>query len=63
MRHELQIDDLIFVDEQAIIPSDGIVHSAVNVNEAIFSGESRPVYKSPEDQVGWSNKTFMPPSP
>ncbi len=50
--HALQVDDLVLVRPGSSIPADGIVvegHS--DVNEAMITGESRPVSKGPGDQV------------
>lgn len=49
---ELQAGDLVLVRPGAQVPADGIVRSGHSeVNEAMLTGESRPVAKSADDRV------------
>ncbi|WP_418281930.1 heavy metal translocating P-type ATPase [Halorubrum sp. DTA98] len=49
---ELAADDLVLVRPGANVPADGIVEEGEsNVNEAMITGESRPVGKEPGDEV------------
>ncbi len=49
---ELSADDLVLVRPGSNIPADGIVEEGEsNVNEAMVTGESRPVPKAPGDDV------------
>src|SRR3989344_3982237 len=49
---ELRVDDHILVRPGARIPADGVVEDGVaDVNEAIVTGESRPVRKEPGSDV------------
>jgi len=48
----LQTGDLVLVRPGASIPADGLVEEGKSdVNQAMITGESRPVAKGPEDQV------------
>ncbi|MEM0203801.1 MAG: heavy metal translocating P-type ATPase [Archaeoglobaceae archaeon] len=48
----LRIGDLVLVRPGASIPADGeVVEGESSVNEAMISGESRPVHKQPGDKV------------
>ncbi len=49
---ELQVGDLVLVRPGSSIPADGIVEEGhSDVNEAMITGESKPVSKGPGDQV------------
>ena len=49
---DLEADDLVLVRPGANIPADGVVEEGTsNVNEAMITGESRPVGKEPGDEV------------
>jgi P-type Cu2+ transporter len=49
---DLEDGDLVLVRPGASIPADGIVRKGQSsVNEAMLTGESRPVSKQPDDQV------------
>lgn len=49
---ELKRDDLVLVRPGASIPADGVVKEGVSdVNEAMITGESKPVEKSPGSRV------------
>ncbi|OIB57886.1 heavy metal translocating P-type ATPase [Natrialba sp. SSL1] len=49
---ELTADDLVLVRPGGNVPADGVVEEGEsNVNEAMITGESRPVKKEPEDKV------------
>lgn len=49
---ELEADDLVLVRPGANVPADGVVEEGEsNVNEAMITGESRPVKKEPGDEV------------
>ncbi len=49
---ELTADDLVLVRPGANIPADGVVEEGEsNVNEAMVTGESKPVKKEPGDDV------------
>lgn len=49
---ELAADDLVLVRPGANIPADGVVEEGEsNVNEAMVTGESKPVKKEPGDEV------------
>ena len=49
---DLQEGDLVLVRPGASVPADGTVESGEsNVNEAMITGESRPVSKEPDDEV------------
>ncbi|ELY87337.1 copper-translocating P-type ATPase [Natrialba hulunbeirensis JCM 10989] len=49
---ELTKDDLVLVRPGANVPADGVVEEGEsNVNEAMVTGESRPVKKEPDDKV------------
>ena len=49
---DLTEDDLVLVRPGANVPADGVVDSGdSNVNEAMITGESRPVKKVPGDEV------------
>jgi Cu2+-exporting ATPase len=49
---ELTTDDLVLVRPGASVPADGVVEEGVSdVNEAMITGESRPVKKKPGDTV------------
>ncbi|MFD1568401.1 copper-translocating P-type ATPase [Halolamina litorea] len=49
---ELAAGDLVLVRPGASVPADGVVESGESdVNEAMITGESRPVSKEPDDQV------------
>jgi Cu2+-exporting ATPase len=49
---ELKIDDLVLVRPGEKIPSDGVVVDGESyVNEALLTGESKPVHKLPESKV------------
>src|SRR3972149_4638719 len=49
---ELQTGDLLLVRPGAAIPADGIiVEGQSSLNEAMITGESRPVKKAPDDRV------------
>ncbi len=49
---ELKRDDLVLVRPGASIPADGVVKEGISdVNEAIITGESKPVEKSPGSRV------------
>lgn len=49
---ELAADDLVLVRPGANVPADGTVEEGEsNVNEAMITGESRPVGKEPGDEV------------
>ncbi|GAB7020868.1 heavy metal translocating P-type ATPase [Halostagnicola bangensis] len=48
----LEGDDLVLVRPGANVPADGVVEEGEsNVNEAMITGESRPVKKEPGDEV------------
>lgn len=50
--NDLQEDDLVLVRPGASVPADGIVEEGdSDVNEAMITGESRPVSKEPGDEV------------
>jgi Cu2+-exporting ATPase len=49
---ELQEDDLVLVRPGASVPADGeVVEGESDVNEAMITGESKPVGKEPGDEV------------
>lgn len=49
---DLSADDLVLVRPGANVPADGVVEDGEsNVNEAMITGESRPVKKEPGDEV------------
>ncbi|USN87599.1 MAG: heavy metal translocating P-type ATPase [Candidatus Nomurabacteria bacterium] len=49
---ELKVDDLVLVKPGEKIPADGVVSLGVaNVNEALISGESKPLSKKAGDEV------------
>jgi Cu2+-exporting ATPase len=49
---ELQADDVVLVRPGEKIPSDGVVTEGESyVNEALLTGESKPVHKAKEDKV------------
>ncbi|HXV43460.1 MAG TPA: copper-translocating P-type ATPase, partial [Anaerolineae bacterium] len=49
---ELQNDDLVLIRPGASVPADGeVVEGESDVNEAMITGESRPVKKKPGDKV------------
>ncbi|MFW6110941.1 MAG: heavy metal translocating P-type ATPase [Thermoproteota archaeon] len=49
---ELKVDDVVLVRPGEKIPSDGVVIGGESsVNEALLTGESKPVPKEPEDTV------------
>ncbi|SEH15053.1 Cu2+-exporting ATPase [Natronorubrum sediminis] len=49
---DLAEDDLVLVRPGANVPADGVVEDGEsNVNEAMITGESRPVKKEPGDEV------------
>ncbi|RQH01767.1 heavy metal translocating P-type ATPase [Natrarchaeobius oligotrophus] len=49
---DLEADDLVLVRPGANVPADGVVEDGEsNVNEAMITGESRPVEKEPGDEV------------
>ncbi|MFQ6064519.1 MAG: copper-translocating P-type ATPase [Candidatus Bathyarchaeia archaeon] len=49
---QLKTDDLVFVRPGEKIPSDGVVVEGESfVNEALLTGESKPVHKETKDQV------------
>ncbi|MDK2946464.1 copper-translocating P-type ATPase [Geotoga petraea] len=49
---ELKKDDKILVKPGEKIPSDGIIYEGeTNINESMITGESKPVYKSKDDEV------------
>jgi Cu2+-exporting ATPase len=49
---ELEAGDLVLVRPGASVPADGVVaQGESDVNEAMITGESRPVFKAPEDRV------------
>ncbi|QZY04256.1 copper-translocating P-type ATPase (plasmid) [Halobaculum roseum] len=50
--NQLKEDDLVLVRPGASVPADGIVEEGdSDVNEAMISGESKPVSKEPGDEV------------
>lgn len=55
---ELVVDDVIIVEDGAVIPADALILEAhdFTVNESILTGESLPVTKTPNDQ---DNKIFQ----
>jgi Cu2+-exporting ATPase len=49
---ELEQGDLVLVRPGASVPADGeIVEGESSVNQAMITGESKPVHKQPEDEV------------
>ncbi len=49
---ELQVGDLLLVRPGASVPADGVVvEGESHVNEAMITGESKPVNKAPESRV------------
>ncbi len=49
---ELETDDLLLVRPGASVPADGeIVEGESELNEALITGESKPVHKEPGDEV------------
>ncbi|HEY5573259.1 MAG TPA: hypothetical protein VIK64_09640, partial [Anaerolineales bacterium] len=49
---KLQKDDLVLVRPGSSVPTDGVVEEGEsNVNQAMITGESRPVSKKPGDEV------------
>jgi Cu2+-exporting ATPase len=49
---QLQLDDIVLVRPGASIPADGVViEGSSSVNEAMITGESRPVDKNIDDKV------------
>jgi Cu2+-exporting ATPase len=50
--NELRVGDIVLVRPGQNIPADGVVRSGESqVNEAVLTGESRPVDKKPSDKV------------
>lgn len=50
--HRLQVGDLVLVRPGASVPADGVVEEGESdINEAMLTGESRPVRKKPGDKV------------
>ncbi len=50
--HQLRKDDLVLVRPGASVPADGLVEDGESdLNEAMITGESKPVKKRPGDQV------------
>jgi Cu2+-exporting ATPase len=50
--HELRLDDIVLVRPGASVPTDGeVIEGRSEVNEAMITGESRPVKKEPGDKV------------
>jgi Cu2+-exporting ATPase len=49
---ELQVDHVVLIRPGEKIPSDGVVMDGESfVNEALLTGESKPIHKTSEDQV------------
>ena len=49
---QLRVDDIVLVRPGASIPADGVViEGSTSVNEAMITGESRPVDKKADDKV------------
>lgn len=49
---ELQVGDLVLVRPGGAVPADGqVTEGASSVNESAITGESKPVHKSPDDEV------------